>query len=860
MGKRLILPVLLTVLSVFLVQDIASAALYRWIDKSGRSHVTDYPPPNEEDTEAKEPEKPEAAPDAKTKPAEPVSKATPSPVTPLPVVKTTPPPVTAVTPSPHAAAQPPVATAAPVPVQPSVTPAPKPTARTLPKPKMQSPETGMPLPKNLPFNPKTLLLIVFGIIGFIVLGFIFHSYYFYKIAARLDVPMPWMAWIPILNLYTKVQAADKPLWWILIIFVLPILEVVPWMSICERLGINKKYGLLSLSILIGPVVMALGGVFSSLFPGTLSIVILVIAMVLFALSLLAVLAQPAICYWAANKAGRTDFSYVPMGQSTSSPDYEQDTVPLAKPNYEEAGSGASAPIAAGVAAGAALGAGLLVGKDAYAHNTDDEETVGIQHYGDIEGFNENIHSGIRPGISLDEEHGTADSEALTIDPDAFTLDPEAVTIEPDAITMEPDAFTVDPDAVTIDPEAITMEPDAFSVDSEAFTVDAVALKSGIDEPPAASPDDITVDYGKDGDIDFSIDDITLDGVPVDKEDISILSHPEQDGGYKFDIDSMSDIQLSNDMPEAETRQEAMPEFKFQLEVDDLPDSDSGNYDLKESEHLLDSDIQLEREEFPSELSVSSDHSLELEIEDGGAISADFSAIDEALSETIESTAAAEEGEFQLPAEFSLEIAGVSSELPEMVLELSPEDSAEPVLNIPAELELDHPMEDEAGNLKIDTSDFKSLSALVDMEIAQETGGTTGQVYEISLEPEPEAAPIVQPKPKKGAKSKKEAVPETPEALKQQEPDLAPEVQPKSKKGAKSKKDARPEIMFIPEVPDIPELPAEPELVVKPAMPPKPVAPPKPDSERTIEDILIAGLKLELDETHNIDDGHKEEKP
>ena len=79
-----------------------------------------------------------------------------------------------------------------------------------------------------------------------------------KIAQRTNTENPWLAWIPIANLFLMVFVAKKEWWWALIIlvsFIIPIigpligmgLFIYIWWLICERLG---KPGPLSLLMLV----------------------------------------------------------------------------------------------------------------------------------------------------------------------------------------------------------------------------------------------------------------------------------------------------------------------------------------------------------------------------------------------------------------------------------------------------------------------------------------------------------------------------------------------------------------------------------------------------------------------------------
>ncbi|MBF0486942.1 MAG: hypothetical protein HQK98_02165 [Nitrospirae bacterium] len=804
MRIRLILPVLLIVLSVFVAQNMAEAGLFRWIDKNGQSHVTDYPPPNEEDTEAVPPEtkaspKPRNAEATPKTPPPPSASAAPQ----LPK-KTPPPPAATVTPHPQKTAQPPVTAPAPSPVvkatpapaQPSATAAPMPPARPVAKRNVPMPQKSSPA--SFPIEPKTFLRILIGAFVLILLGALLYGYFLYKIAVRLGVSSPWMAWITGLQLYTMAQTAGKPWWWIFLMLI-PIVNiavmVLIWMAICERLQVNKKFGFLCLgSPLIGLIISRVVPLFVVFSKENLS-TLLGIYGGLFVILLLTTAAQPVICYWLATRTRRSDSSsYVPLG-SSSAPDYEHDTVPLNQPDYiADAGFGA--------AVGLAAGEFPAVSPEAeYEHKrTEDDETIGIQMSNEHDEFTVEQSVDEDSGVTFAVEQGAVDSEALTLDPGA----------------ADSEAFTLDPDAITLDPGA---------VDSEAFTLDAATpADAPTPEPPDEVPDETTADHGKGEEIEFSLDEFTLEGEPQTNPSSQREGQIDQDEGYKDDLTEIAldeglDVKIQDGI-ELEPEPEITSEFNFQLESDELPGTGEDTYEREGLELPQAGDIQLETEEFSTDLDVNP--ALE---DSGSAVSLEldnYERVEQPMAET-------DEGQMQieLPPGFSLDIAGAPDEL-EIVRETG--DTKEQEFDISPEysLDIDRPIEDEAGNLKIDTSDFKSLAELVELEMGQDTPDTAAEAD-------------------KGIQPQAPEMPETLEMGEAPEIESKPKKAAKSKKGAKSKKDAAPEV---------------PEPIIEPVVPTKPKVSAKPDNEWTLEDILVAGLKLEMDEQdgHDSKDGHKEEKP
>jgi hypothetical protein len=120
---------------------------------------------------------------------------------------------------------------------------------------MQPPAGFHPLPgqrKGMPGFPPGVpmgLLTGFGMI-FLILEIALYIYFclcVFLIAKKLDVPAPWIAWIPLIQVWTIVSSAGKPWWWVFLLLV-PIVNIIVgiylWILITENLGRNKWLGLL----------------------------------------------------------------------------------------------------------------------------------------------------------------------------------------------------------------------------------------------------------------------------------------------------------------------------------------------------------------------------------------------------------------------------------------------------------------------------------------------------------------------------------------------------------------------------------------------------------------------------------------
>jgi len=114
------------------------------------------------------------------------------------------------------------------------------------------------LPPGVPMGLLAGLGIMIYLIAFAL--YIFTSLCLFLIAKKLNVPTPWTAWIPVIQVWTFVSSANKAWWWILLLLV-PIVNTIVgvylWICITENLGRNKWLGLLMLLPLINLVFLGI---------------------------------------------------------------------------------------------------------------------------------------------------------------------------------------------------------------------------------------------------------------------------------------------------------------------------------------------------------------------------------------------------------------------------------------------------------------------------------------------------------------------------------------------------------------------------------------------------------------------------
>ncbi len=144
-------------------------------------------------------------------------------------------------------------------VQPTAPPQPRPPVTQPVRPPVRTmPRTA---PQQIPGMPPEAGALIAMMAGFatifLIAGIVIYLVYslcLFMIAKKLDVAASWLAFIPILQIWPFVGAAGKPWWWILILFFVPIINLIVfiwfWMLIAENLGKSKAFGLLTALLLM----------------------------------------------------------------------------------------------------------------------------------------------------------------------------------------------------------------------------------------------------------------------------------------------------------------------------------------------------------------------------------------------------------------------------------------------------------------------------------------------------------------------------------------------------------------------------------------------------------------------------------
>lgn len=259
---------------VFLLLPFArldAAVMYKWVDKEGIVHITDYPDPFEAEAEDRKEkaqkiktEEKIKADDKKTKQLRDAKNAPPAQSTPkTPIQNSASPvaPATAKSPMTNTvAAKPAIANA-------SVAQAGRPGVVNAPIMNASAAQTQRPIPLSpmqaqKPSGALGAVMSAFAGLALIAVALVaacalLQMIGLFVVAKKLSVPAPWLAFIPLAQLYPLVVAAGKPAWWIVLCLV-PVVNMFVFfylfMLLAERMGKNKFLGLIHLLPIIGTIV------------------------------------------------------------------------------------------------------------------------------------------------------------------------------------------------------------------------------------------------------------------------------------------------------------------------------------------------------------------------------------------------------------------------------------------------------------------------------------------------------------------------------------------------------------------------------------------------------------------------------
>lgn len=250
---------LLSAIFLILFLTVSSSShgkVYKWVDSEGMTWITDYD--NPASGSGVEAEVPETTEDVVPKTGKTQKKVVLSQPGSIVVKKAA--QKTATNPA-ATAKQPDVVPEAPVKQATLPVPAPDlgsvngPAPQALPQAQVQLPGNVRP-PVNPPMPPDMagkVAKILSSLFIVLIIISLYLSFCHHLIAKKLDVPMPWLAWVPLANFWIMVKSAGKPDWWtvlLLVPLVNAVLLVYLYMCMAENLGKNKMLGLLTLLPLV----------------------------------------------------------------------------------------------------------------------------------------------------------------------------------------------------------------------------------------------------------------------------------------------------------------------------------------------------------------------------------------------------------------------------------------------------------------------------------------------------------------------------------------------------------------------------------------------------------------------------------
>jgi hypothetical protein len=104
-------------------------------------------------------------------------------------------------------------------------------------------DSGAPSPYAMLTGGVFLLFMLAFIVGI----YVYMSLALSTIATKTGTANPWLAWIPIANLFLMLSIAKKPMWWF-VLCLIPLVNIVMvimiWMAVAEARGKPNWWGIL----------------------------------------------------------------------------------------------------------------------------------------------------------------------------------------------------------------------------------------------------------------------------------------------------------------------------------------------------------------------------------------------------------------------------------------------------------------------------------------------------------------------------------------------------------------------------------------------------------------------------------------
>lgn len=113
------------------------------------------------------------------------------------------------------------------------------------------------LPANSPANDlvkqvKASPQLLYGLLAGLVVGYLFYCYCLHRLCINAGTKPGLLVWLPILQMFPLLRAARMPVWWI-IIFCLPLINVLAHLLWCARVSRACGKGMLAGLLLFLPL-------------------------------------------------------------------------------------------------------------------------------------------------------------------------------------------------------------------------------------------------------------------------------------------------------------------------------------------------------------------------------------------------------------------------------------------------------------------------------------------------------------------------------------------------------------------------------------------------------------------------------
>ncbi len=99
----------------------------------------------------------------------------------------------------------------------------------------------------MPMEETGLIAFIMAYFLFIIVAYLFYGFCYGKIFEKAGKPL-WAGFVPIYNLMVLLEIVGRPLWWIVLILLVPVVNLIVLVVLCMDLaksfGKDSVYGIL----------------------------------------------------------------------------------------------------------------------------------------------------------------------------------------------------------------------------------------------------------------------------------------------------------------------------------------------------------------------------------------------------------------------------------------------------------------------------------------------------------------------------------------------------------------------------------------------------------------------------------------